>query len=58
MTKSEMFNFVQGLDGDGLVITDDDLIVRAIDRNSELMEDELWGTTFEQYAVDEDEDEE
>lgn len=44
---------MQDLDGDGLVITDDDLIVRAVDRNFELDEDDEWGATFEEYAIDE-----
>lgn len=46
MTKTEMFSFLQMLDGDGLVITDNELIVRAIEETPELAKDETWDEIY------------
>ena len=48
MTKSEMFDYVQELDGDGLVITDTELLARAVDNSDILATDPEWMKTLQE----------
>lgn len=52
MTKSEMFDIVNDLDGDGLVVTDNSLLVAAINNMEELETDSYWQNTVEETIED------
>lgn len=55
MTKSDLFEIINdSLDGDGLIVTDNDLIVRAINGMEDVPDDERWADILEEYLEEED----
>jgi len=53
MTKLEMFEIINNLDGDGLVVTDNSLLVAAIDNMEELRTDSDWQDILEENLLEE-----
>lgn len=54
MTKSEMFDIVNDLDGNGLVVTDNRLLFAAINNMEELETDSNWQNILEENTEDTD----